>query len=88
MPVAAAIAAIISLIKAIPILDKWAQAFITFYVNSQIDGMARENIEALRKAIDDQDQRDLEKAIGNPDDGEPSHLPGTEIRHTLPGVKP
>lgn len=41
---------------------------------------------AIRKAIDEQDQRELEKQIGNRTPGEKSNLPGTVIRDRLPGI--
>jgi hypothetical protein len=79
---------IVALAKAIPVVDKWFQQFVTYYVNSAIDRMAVENREAIKKAIEDQDQRDLEKAIGNANAGELSEVPGTVVRDNLPGVKP
>lgn len=78
--------ALIGLIKAIPIINGWVQGFITLYVNSAIDRMSAENIAAIKKAIEQHNQIDLEKAVGNPHAGEPSDLPGTVIRDKLPGV--
>jgi hypothetical protein len=78
--------AIIAVIKAIPVVDAWFQALITFYVNTQIDRMAAENRAAIKKAIDEKDTRDLEKVIGSPDAGEPSHLPGAVVIDHPPGL--
>jgi hypothetical protein len=61
--------------------------FVTWFINNRIDQMAKENRDAIKKAVVDQDQRDLEKAIGSPTAGEPSGIPGTVIRDALPGVK-
>jgi hypothetical protein len=81
------ISGLVGLIKAIPIIDRWFQSLLTFYVNSQIDKMERANFEAVKKAIYDRDQRDLEKAIGSPNAGESSHNPDTVIVDGLPGVR-
>lgn len=80
------IALITGIVKAIPVIDKWIQQFIVYYTNKKIDEMERENVAALKKAIYEYDQRDLEKAIGNPNAGEESHAPGSEIVDDLPGV--
>ena len=80
------ISSVIAVIKAIPVVKEWFDSLLAMYVRSEIASMKKENREALRKAIDEQDQRDLEKAIGNPNPGEHSGIPGTEIRDKLPGV--
>lgn len=77
---------ILAFLKVIPIVDGWVRDFIVYYSNSAIDRMTTENRAAIKKAIDGQDQRDLEKALGNPNAGEPSNIAGTELRDTLPGV--
>lgn len=81
-------ASIMSVIKLVPIVDKWVERFVVWYAENQIATMVKENREAMKKAIEAQDQRDLEKVIGNPNAGEPSGTPGTVIRDSLPGVKP
>jgi hypothetical protein len=77
---------IYGVIKAIPILDKWADLFTNYYVMKAIENLKEEDWAAIRKAIDEQDQRNLEKQIGNKKPGEPSNLPGVDLRDTLPGV--
>lgn len=77
---------IIAFIKAIPIVDKWVQQFIAFYVNSQIDKMAQENRDAIKKAVERFDQRDLERAIGNPHAGGVAPVPDTVIVDHIDGV--
>lgn len=79
-------ATLLSLIQSVPIVDKWVERFVTFYVTSMIGSMKSDNRNGIRKAMDEQDQRDLEHAIGSPTAGEPSNLPGVEHRDTLPGV--
>lgn len=81
------ITAILGLIKVIPIIDGWIQLFVSAYVANQIDTMKKENKDAIRKAIQDHDQRDLEKAIGNQNAGKPSGDAGsTIIDHPPPGL--
>lgn len=70
---------LLGLVKVIPILDNWYQAFIVAYTNARIDSMKKENLEAIRACIQKKDQRDLEAAIGNPHPGEPSHDAGAII---------
>ena len=79
---------LLAIFKAIPALEKWFQDLSALYIASRIESMKQENREAIKKAIEAQDQRDLERAIGSPKAGEHSGLPGTEIRDSLPGVKP
>lgn len=78
--------AVLALIKAIPVFQQWVERFMAWYIERQIAGMRQENRDAIRKAFEQHDTRDLEKAIGNPHAGEPSELPGTVVRDTLPGV--
>lgn len=78
------ISAILAVAKAVPVFDSWIQQLITSYVNSAIDRMQYENWTAIKKAVNDKDQRDLEKAIGNPAAGEPSGF--GDIRNNLPGL--
>lgn len=56
-------ATIIAIIKAIPILQKWFEQLFALYINAQIDFMKADNVKAIRKAIDDKDQRDIERAL-------------------------
>lgn len=79
---------LLAIFEAIPIVDGWFQALVREYVKRRIARMKAENLDAIRLAIEEHDQRGLEKAIGNPRPGEPSNLPGVEIHDSLPGVKP
>ena len=81
-----AFAAIAAIIKAIPIIKKWVDLFMVYYFNYTVDKMRKEDRAAIRKAIDEQDQRDLEKQIGDRHPGENSNLPGTGLRDSLPNV--
>jgi hypothetical protein len=73
------ISAILALLKAIPILDSWFQQFFAAYAEHEIANMKAENRDSIRKALAEHDQRDLEKAIGNPNPGEASGDSGVEI---------
>lgn len=75
-----------AIIKAIPIINSWADKFVAFYVQKGIEQLKKEDREAIRKAINEQDQRDLEKQLGSTTAGELSGIPGTDIRTDLPNV--
>lgn len=80
-------ATILALIQSVPIVDKWVERFVTFYITSMIGSMKSDNRNGIRKAVDEQDQRDLEHAIGSPTAGEPVGGDGVERRDSLPGVR-
>ena len=86
MSVTAIFALITAIAQAIPVFAKWLEQFNVWYINQQIDKMAAENVAAIKKAIQEKDQRDLEKALGNPNAGEPSNLPGVTQRDTIVGL--
>lgn len=73
------ISIILGILKAIPILDGWFQSFSAAYVQSRIASLTKENSDAIRKAFQEHDQRDAEKAIGSPNPGEASGQDGAEI---------
>lgn len=79
---------ILALLKAVPIIDGWFEDLVAYYVATRLAELKAENREAIQSAFAKQDQRDLEKAIGNPSPGDASGAPGAEIRDHLPGVKP
>ena len=83
---AAIFGGLVAFFKAIPILNSWLEQFESWYFRTQVASMKKENRDAIKKAIDEQDQRDLEKVLGNPNAGEPSNLPGVEQRNSIPGV--
>ncbi len=80
-------ALILGIVKAVPIFNSWVEKFVAFYIEKQISDMVRQNREAIRKAIDGHDQREAERALGNPNPGGPSNVPGVVIVDSLPGVK-
>lgn len=78
---------IISISKAVPIVNNWIQELIVAFTNQRIDSMSKENRESIKKAIEQKDQRDLEKAMGSINAGELSGIPGTVVVDKLPGVE-
>lgn len=84
MTIAAAVAFLTSLFKALPVLKEWFEDLVVAYVNHSVDNMKKKNREALEKALNGRDQRDLEKAIGSPTAGKPSGDPGTIISDRPP----
>lgn len=79
---------LLAIFKAIPSLQALWDGLVSMYVESQIASMKAENRAAIQKALQDQDQRDLEKAIGSPNAGKEVPANGSEIVDSLPGVKP
>ena len=80
------LAIILAVFKAIPKIKELWDELVTMYIDHEIANMHEKDKEAIRKAIDGKDQRDLETQIGNPNPGSPSGLPHTVIRDELPGV--
>lgn len=74
------ISIVLSILKAIPIIDSWFQQIAV----ARIAELNSENIAAIKKALTERDQRDLEEAIGNPNPGMPSGDPGTVIQKDRP----
>lgn len=70
---------ILAVLKAIPVLDSWFQQLAVLYFNMQVSNMKAENRDAVRKALAEHDQRDLEKATGNPNPGQHSGETTSEI---------
>lgn len=86
MSISSILSLLTAIFKAIPVLKGFWDEMVTAYINSQIATMKKENREAIRKAIYEQDQRDIESAIGSPTAGEQSGLPGAVVVDELPGV--
>lgn len=88
MGTAATILAIIMAIaKDVPIVDGWIKQLTTAYMLAKIAKMDKANRDALKKAIEEGDQRDLEIAMGSSGAGEMSGVPGSVVVDKLPGVK-
>lgn len=81
------ILAIIAFSKTVKIFKDWIDLFVVTYTANEIKDMKKENRDSIKKAILEQDQRDLEKAMGSTKVGLPSGIQGTEIVDHLPGVK-
>ena len=76
------------LLKAIPSIKGWWDQFMAFYIAHEIEKLHEADKAAIRKAIYEHDQRDLERQIGNSNPGEVSNTPGAIIIDELPGVLP
>lgn len=79
------ISIVLSLIKAIPILERWFVALFRAYTDDMIARMKEENAEAIKKAIETGDQRPIETTIGSKKAGEATGV--GEIVTKLPGVE-
>ena len=77
---------IFAIINVIQLIDGWVKRLAVMYVTSQINKLHESDKEAIRKAIYEHDQRDLEKQIGSTRPGEPSGIGGVEHRVELPNV--
>ena len=71
--------AIIKVFAAVPTLNTWFQELVKLYVQIQGAAMSKENRDAVRKALDEHDQRDMEKAVNSPTAGKISGDPGTVV---------
>jgi hypothetical protein len=83
-----AIALLTSIFKAVPALKQLWDLFIATYIASQINTFNEETKAAIRKAIYDHDQRDLEKLIGSTKPGKASGVPGAVIVDDIGLLKP
>lgn len=79
---------ILALLKLFPTLKKLWDQLVSEYVAAEIAKMKAEQKAAIKKAVNEQDQRDIENAIHSPRAGEVSGVPGTELVDDLPGVMP
>lgn len=78
------IAILVGIVKAVPLIDKWAERFFVAYRAWDKAKSIKENVEALRAVLEEFDQRKFEKAMGNPNPGTPSGDPGAVIRPVPP----
>lgn len=83
-----ALAILLALFKAIPSLKSLWDELVAAYVSQEVASIQKANRDAIQKALVDQDQRDLEKAIGSSNAGKEVDATGSEIVDNLPGVKP
>lgn len=79
------IAGIVSIARAIPAVRDIVNRIFDEWHKSEIESWDKSKRDAYRKLLDEHDQRDLEKAIGNPKAGKPSGDEGAVIR---PGKPP
>lgn len=78
---------VISLGKVVPGLISLIDGCVALYMAKRYAEMRQSDRDGVKKAVQEQDQRDLEHSINSPLAGLPSGIPGTEIKDSLPGVK-
>jgi hypothetical protein len=71
---AAFFSAILGFFNAIPIFANILEMFVKWYVEKQYADMRQENRDAIKRAINEHDQRDAEKMLGNPNVGVPTGI--------------
>jgi hypothetical protein len=67
--------------------DAWEELYLA-YLEKTYESWRKERKDALRNSILTKDQRDFEKAIGNPNAGKPVYERDSEIVDSLPGIDP
>lgn len=82
----AIISGIIAVANAIPVIDKWLTTLFIEFAKARRASMKQENIDAIRKALQSDDQRDVENILSPSQAGEASNAPGSVIVDSLPGV--
>lgn len=85
MSLAAIVGGIVAIAKAIPAVERLVSLLVEEWTKIEIEKWNEERRQALRKLLDEQDQRDLERVIGNPKAGKPSGDSGAVV---LPGKPP
>lgn len=76
------LAAIVALIKAVPIFDKWMERLFVAYKAWVREQSFKQNKDGIDAAIKEHDQRKLEDAYGHPNPGAPSGDSGAVVRPT------
>lgn len=86
---ASVLSLLLAIFKAVPALKQWWDQLLAMYIAKSIADMHRDDKAAIKKAIEENDQRDLERQVFNSTPGERSDAPNTIIRHdSLPNVLP
>jgi hypothetical protein len=75
------------ILKYLPKLQGVLAIAIAMYNRWKRASQEKENGAAVREAVDEKDQRDLEKALGGSVAGKPVDMAGSVIRDALPGVR-
>jgi hypothetical protein len=86
MSAAAIVTLLTSLFKAIPVLGKKFDEIVAAYVIKQKAKLSKELRDGIKRAINEQDQIELEQVMGYQHAGEESHLPGAVVVDSLPGL--
>lgn len=86
MTITAVISLLTAIFKAIPSLKAWWDSLVTLYIELKIKEMRKENRDSIKKAIHEQDQREIEATIGYSQVGELSGVPNSDVVDVLPNV--
>lgn len=86
MTFTAVISLLTAIFKAIPSLKAWWDSLVTLYIELKIKEMRKENRDSIKKAIHEQDQREIEATIGYSQMGELSGVPSSDVVDALPNV--
>lgn len=68
---ASIISGIVALFRAVPVLDSWFKSLMQAYFEMKLEEHDKNFVEAIRKIVLENDQRNLEHAIGSPNAGKP-----------------
>jgi hypothetical protein len=75
---------ILIILKALPALKALVDKFFALYAQAEWASFDKDIQKGIRKAIDEHDQRELEKSIGSPTAGLPSGVPNSSFHDSLP----
>lgn len=78
---------LLAIFKAIPTLKSWWDDLLVMYVTKAKNDITKDNVEAIKRALNEHDQRHIETQLGSETSGKPSGVEGTIIVNSLPGVK-
>jgi hypothetical protein len=82
----AAVALLTAIFKAIPYLKQVWDSIVAEYIAHEYATMKKEDQDAVKKALETHDQRELERLLDPATAGEHSGAPGTIIVPDLPNV--
>jgi hypothetical protein len=80
------LAVILAVINAVPKLKEFWDQLLVLYFQKEVEKLRKRDVEAIRKAISEKDQRDLEKQVFGKDPNYRSGIDGVRIVDKLPNV--
>jgi hypothetical protein len=79
---------LLALFRAVPVLKAGWDRLLLMYLERKEVELQEEIRLGIYYAVAQKDQRGLEEAIGNPNNGKPVEIPDSEIVDELPGINP